>query len=425
MYKYFIKIFTICTIINQSLVAADRGLSLSNKTEQEQRQEKSLIEEIDNKLTIVKILLQDIDEQKLWRKCTDSYPYLLTVAEPASPKRRSHDQGNVNQNGSLASIKNITTCENKTKKIFPPSIQIHMNSVNALAAVSDGRLISGSGDKTVKISDFTKPENSITKQVGEHEIVTSLAILPNARVASGYFNTSTKIWNYEKCTEDTKWEKHRQQMPDSRRAYSLAAWDRLLFSGNFDGSITKQDVEHHSKEIMGKNDLYLTYANAAIKALILLQNHSLASACNNIITIWDARSKNYQKQLNENADVFSLAEVNDNTLASGCADGTIKLWDLRHFTSSRARLHAHTGQVLSLARLHNGMLASGSSDHTVRLWNPTSEMIITSLISHSNKVTNLTSINNDGILASGSVDRTIRLWPIDEILKNFPESMKS
>lgn len=68
--------------------------------------------------------------------------------------------------------------------------------------------------------------------------------------------------------------------------------------------------------------------------------------------------------------VGALVTLPDGRLASGCGDGTIRLWDPASGACS-AVFEGHQDWVNALAVLGDGRLASGSNDNTIRLWDPT------------------------------------------------------
>lgn len=69
--------------------------------------------------------------------------------------------------------------------------------------------------------------------------------------------------------------------------------------------------------------------------------------------------------------VLCLVPLPEGGVASGGADGVIRLWSSEG--ASLGTLHGHTGWVWALAPLEGGLLASASEDGTVRLWQGGSE----------------------------------------------------
>src|SRR5262249_7779985 len=68
----------------------------------------------------------------------------------------------------------------------------HEGGVDALAVLPDGRVVSVSGDKTVRIWDERTGQETL---LGTHEsTVTALAVLPDGRVVSGSFDQTLQIW---------------------------------------------------------------------------------------------------------------------------------------------------------------------------------------------------------------------------------------
>ncbi|MEG3936472.1 MULTISPECIES: WD40 domain-containing protein [unclassified Microcoleus] len=142
----------------------------------------------------------------------------------------------------------------------------------------------------------------------------------------------------------------------------------------------------------------------------------LASGCaDTTIKLWDLSNRQEIRNLTGHTDaVISVAISSDGqVLASGSADATIKLWNLD--TSQEIyTLSGHSSSVLSVAISSNGqILASGSADRTIKLWNVITGQQIRTFTSHDSSVLSL-AISPDGkILASGSADRTIKLWDLN------------
>ncbi|MFM9458426.1 nSTAND1 domain-containing NTPase [Streptomyces europaeiscabiei] len=78
-----------------------------------------------------------------------------------------------------------------------------------------------------------------------------------------------------------------------------------------------------------------------------------------------------------------------NTLATGSADKTVRLWDPAT-GKTRTTLKGHTDQVTSVAYSPDGhTLATGSADKTVRLWDPATHKTRTTLKEHTQPVTSV------------------------------------
>jgi len=318
----------------------------------------------------------------------------------------------------------------------------HIDSVDALCLLSDGRLASGSHDNTIRVWDVaTGAETARLK--GHAGWVLALCQLEDGRLASGFLDGTIRLWDLATGAVTTRLEGHTGavealcQLGDGRLASgshegdgTIRLWDvasgaetaRLrdhpvealctladgrLASGTADRAIRLWDLA------TGAVTARLEQRPGRVNALCHLKDGRLASGSrDNTIRLWDVATGAETARLEGHADwVTALCQLEDGRLASGSDDGTIRLWDVATKAETARLLLGGRRSVTALCQLKDGRLASGSTDGTIRLWDVATGAETARLEAHTSWVRALCLLR-DGLLASGSNDGTIRLWDV-------------
>ncbi|MGV2433851.1 MAG UNVERIFIED_CONTAM: WD40 repeat domain-containing protein [Anaerolineae bacterium] len=101
---------------------------------------------------------------------------------------------------------------------------------------------------------------------------------------------------------------------------------------------------------------------------------------------------------------------NSATLASGSADTSVQVWDLRAYRVDMPPVqtyHAHSGAVEKVVVAHNGAVVSGGTDHLVYIYTANG---VHALQDATDEITALALSSDHRWLAVGSQDRHIRLY---------------
>jgi len=195
---------------------------------------------------------------------------------------------------------------------------------------------------------------------------------------------------------------------------------KLLQQANSTPETLQKLVSIHFKEILynifEKNRLEIL-ETPAVSVVFSPDNRILASGnLDGTIKLWDVETGKEIKTLQGHTDVVLSVKFSPDgkILASGGGDNTIRLWNIE-VGREYATLKGHSGFVYCVDFNSTGtILASASEDRTIKLWNAITNNEIKTLHGHDNSVVSIDFSPDDKILISGSDDTTVKLWSVLE-----------
>jgi WD40 repeat protein/tRNA A-37 threonylcarbamoyl transferase component Bud32 len=290
------------------------------------------------------------------------------------------------------------------------TLQGHFSSINSIALSWDGKLASGSADRTVKLWDLGSNKSFCTF-FGHFGLIDTVAFSPNGRfVASGSWDYTIKIWDVETkelvqtLSEHSGWIKCLLISPDGKS----------LISGSADKTIKIWNLEVWKVEKTFED-------KSAIQAIAISPDGQfLASGrADKTIKIWNLKTGELHLTINAHSDAINALVFSSSgqIIISGSADKTIKIWQLNN-SKLLHTLNSHSQAINSLAiNIEGNLLVSGSADKTLKIWHLSRGELLQTLDEHSSGVTAV-AIGSQGqgnrlLIASGSQDQTLKIWQFE------------
>ncbi len=242
----------------------------------------------------------------------------------------------------------------------------HNSAIWSLMETSDGYLVSGSSDKTIKIWDcVNRKENCIATLKGHKGTIYCIAEIDNNKIISGSEDSTLKIWDIQKSKMQCVLTLND---PNKSKINSIIVLKETSFvlTGNDDNLIKIWNINDDSGFVTN-----------------YLEGHSC--------TVWCLV-------------VFS----DDELLASGSSDNLVKIWDLVNLKLLYS-LEGHENTISSIIVLRNELLASSSWDNTCKIWNLNARNCLYTLVGHKDIVWGIIELQN-GDIATCSNDKSIIIW---------------
>ncbi len=172
-------------------------------------------------------------------------------------------------------------------------------------------------------------------------------------------------------------------------------------------------VKIRNRSTPTKWNLIRTYTNhtESVLGLEWINEDTIASGSKDqTIKIWSISTGQTKLTIYTGSQIYSLKLLND-SLACGLGNGNINIYNMNTNGSLISTLNGYSYFINDLIQINNDLLASSCSDHTIRIWDLITNTIKFNLTGHTSAVFGLKLISSD-LLASGSLDSTVKLWNI-------------
>ena len=268
----------------------------------------------------------------------------------------------------------------------------HTEAVASVAVLSDGRIVTGSWDNTVRIWD---PRTGTESLLGRHDGgVGAVVELSDRRIVTGSMDKSVRIWDLTSGTE-TLLGRH-----DSWATVVAELSDGRIVTGSWDKTVRIWDPVTGTESLLGKHDDWV------LAVAKLSDGRVVTGSKDTTVRVWNPMTGAETLLGIHDGPVNTVAELSDGRIVTGSDDLTVRLWDPR---SGEELLQLRlTSGVTVLKVLSNGRVAIGSPVGTVQIWDPhTGDKF--HLGGHDNVVMAVAELL-DGRIVTGSVDNTARIW---------------
>lgn len=244
---------------------------------------------------------------------------------------------------------------------FHQCLKGHKSTVTCLTTLRDGRIITGSDDKTIRIwnSKTGKCDLVLTGAIsGVHEII----VLPDNRIITGSRDENIlRIWDTQTGICNNTLAGHSDSI--SCLEMLVDNTSLLIASGSFDKTARIWDINTYRC-----NHILAGHKNYIYKIKNLSEKQIITSGSfDNTMRIWDTMSGDCLKVLMGHTNtVFDIIVLNDKIISAG--DTTLRIWDIKNDEIKCDIIKAHTAWITKLYLTDDGVITI-SLDNTVKKWN--------------------------------------------------------
>jgi len=274
----------------------------------------------------------------------------------------------------------------------------HRDTVTAITVSSDGRIISGSNDATIrtwnsKIGASTKKIEAHVDEDGILQPVEAIIFTSDDNIISAGGDGTIRIWD-SKTGEEIKKIEVRDHV---KKGEMYAFGDNIVYRDGDSVFLLNPKTGKKLKKLEIPRHRPITFTS----------DGKVISGYDKTIRVWDLETGKILEELEGHTHgITKLASLPDSKLISAGLDDIARIWDLETGEEvNKIRLHRN---LKALAVAPDGKIISGGGvNEEIHVWDPETGKEIKRLIAPS---LNVVYVSHDGKIITGGWDRKIRIF---------------
>jgi len=290
----------------------------------------------------------------------------------------------------------------------------HDGFISSIAVNEPNLLLTASHDMKIKKWDFNTMQE-LGEYTGHQKPIQVVQILKNSGLfASGGKDKTLKLWSIS-STDCIK------TLNAGDEVNSIVMKNNLLFAGLTSGLIKIWDLTNF------KLVKTLNYHKGSVFALHLTPRYLFSGSRDHSINVFNLDTLEFMKKIDppHYDGVNTFCSLSDTLLLSASRDKVIKLWNTANDDIVQDKIinNAHQDWINCLCK-HEQTVYSGCRDGTIAAWNAESLNQISTIQAHISSINAMASASK--FLFTASNDRTIKMWKeSDQPISVIPQPIVS
>ena len=287
-------------------------------------------------------------------------------------------------------------------------INNHKNTVFCLTILKDGRLVSGSYDKSIIIYNKKtyKPDITIREHLGGINCITTLN---SGILASCSFDRTIKLFNIK----ENKYDILQTLNNHTHEVYKIIELNnKSLISCSNDQSIIFYNKDNNNKYIQYKK---LNTKGSCYSVIETRDNEICYSESHNTIYFYDLLQKKEISKINDintnYCSVEGFTMINKELLLIP-GEYKISIINTNKYNLLKIIKVPNSCRIIGVCMMNENILLTGDDNKAIRQWKIEGDnLILISIKENAHDDTIFSIINRgDGHIISGSFDKSIKIW---------------